>query len=128
MSDKRPELGNVQVGDKIIVLDRGRRETRETDATVTRVARVWITATRNDDYPTEYRLRRDTQTDGSDVGTPLAFRTPEQHAWHQREAAAEAFLKEAGIEISRWGRGGRYVNDKVTLANIIRRHEGLPEL
>lgn len=128
MTNERPPLGDIKPGDKIIIFRRLVRGGEEIQAEVTKVGRVWITAVKSSGYGAEYRFRKDDQTDGSKEGYRTVFRTPEQHAWVQRALAAEEFLKEAGIRVNKFEQEGRYVDNKVTLANIIRRHEGLPEL
>jgi hypothetical protein len=123
----KPELGPVKAGDKVIVISGSRRGSHR-EAVVTKAARVWLDLVETDDstYPMTWRMRRDTQTDGGKYGSPTRFVTPEQLAWEEAERLADDFLKEAGIEL-RWSRS-RYWTNKVTLANLIRKHEGLPEL
>jgi hypothetical protein len=127
----KPELGDIAVGDKLIVIPciRGRYDRREPrEVVVTKAARVWIEmkSTSDDKYNYTWRMRRDTQDEGGQHSPAWRFATVEQKKWEDREREASRFLDEAGIEFS-WKRS-RYKGDKVTLANIIRKHEGLPEI
>lgn len=129
----RPELGPVKVGDTLYVIQPGRRRDRAyVEVVVTKVGRLWIdmdtpgsTSTR-----ARYRMRLDTQHTGSTYGTGGArFVSPDQRAWQEREDAARSFLEEAGIRHWHMDNGkGRYADRLVELANVIRVHEGLPEL
>lgn len=130
MTDKQPDLRDIKVGDEVIIQHNHGGKWEDVYATVTKIARVWIDVDPVSGWLPHYsrRFRRDDQSDGSNSNYRARLYTREQWAWKEREAAAGAFLKEAGIELGGWGRGGRYADDKVTLANIIRKHEGLPEL
>jgi hypothetical protein len=128
VNDTYPELPKLAEGSRIIVIEGGWNRTHEYDAVVTKVARVWITAEQDTAqlprHRREWRLRMDDQTDGGDHAH---FYTPEQWAWKKRDAAAREYLDE---ELGRAGtvRSSRWANDPVTLANIIRKHEGLEPL
>lgn len=136
-SDTRPELGPVAVGDELIVISPSHRRNvpeRIHLVTVIRAARVWIEVVDTEDldkyrehgYGRTWRLRMDTQTDGGKVGYPTRFRTLEQHAWELRNQAAAEYLREIGLN-QIW-RSPRWKNDQVTLANLLREHDGLEKL
>jgi hypothetical protein len=121
---RKPELGKLTVGDQVIVITPyHHREDRMRDAVVTRVARIWIDLTEKSDrpFPLMWRMRSDTQTDGGKIGQPVRFVTAEQYAWEQREKLATDYLREIGVEVWKepWN------NDRLTLTNLIRTHEGI---
>lgn len=128
----KPELGTVKVGDTLYVTEPNCRRPEPIEVIVTKVGRVWIEMSRpeyaNFSWP-GYRMRLDTQTTGSSTGSPTYFLTPDQLAWQERERAAVAYLKEQGLH--HWEldtRGGPWRGRLLELANVIRTHEGLPEL
>lgn len=128
----KPELGTVKVGDTLYVIEPNRRNTGPVETTVTKVGRVWIELCRpgrTDSRWPDYRMRLDTQASGRDSGTRWYFLTPDQLAWQKRERTAVEFLKEQGLY--HWEldtRGGPWRGRLLELANVIRVHEGLPEL
>jgi hypothetical protein len=83
---------DVHVGDTVM-LCQPRREPRE--ATVTKVARVWITV--GEGYREE-KFRRDTQADGPD-GYGKRFYTLTQWAEKRQRDEATTFLREQGIDL-----------------------------
>lgn len=87
------EMIDVNVGDTVIVTEY-RQEPCE--ATVTKVARVWITA---GEGWREKKFRRDDQTDGSDTGVPAHFYTLTQWAEKQQQVEVATFLREQGIDL-----------------------------
>jgi hypothetical protein len=126
----KPELEKIVPGD-VFYRYRSTRESGPLNAaelpeyTVVKAARVWVTLENVHGHRT--RMSKDTQAeDGGAYPSPATFYTLEQLAYLNREQAARQFLREAGIEF-RIGRS-RYHGDPVTLANLIRKHEGLPEL
>jgi hypothetical protein len=128
-NDKRPELGPIKEGDEVIVVEGFRRKGGRylyRQARVIKANRVWIEVEGAEGDHLPYylrRFRRDDQTDGRTTGTRNRFLTPEQQAWDEREGAAREYLiRELQIEVYR---SPRWANDIVTLANIIREHEGL---
>jgi hypothetical protein len=130
MNHKRPELGPVAVGDELIVTENlSRRNTRTIPVEVTAVGRTWLTVKAADGgYLRDDRFHMGTGTiyaPGKSTGNPPRIRTPEQIAWDGREAAAHAYLRENGIDVHG---SRRWAHDKVTLANLIREHEGLDPL
>jgi hypothetical protein len=123
----RPELGEITPGQTFVKIDSFRRS-RRTRMRVIKVARVWVSVVPEEKAKagswTEQdieKFRKDNQTDGGQTGTPKIYFTEAQYAWHKREALAYEFLREAGISAYQ----GRYSRDRVTLANLIRAHEGL---
>ena len=70
------------------------------DATVIKVARVWISVQIHDSlWNQEQRFRRDSQTDGSPYSLASRFWTLEQWAAKEKLDAALALLREQGIDI-----------------------------
>jgi hypothetical protein len=124
--DKRPELGPLAVGDEMVVREGGTK--RYYRARVAKVARIWIELEGCDGEHLPWylsRFRRDDQTTGKTAGYVNEFYTPEQRAWDLRRAAAETYLQEINVEV--W-QSRRWKNDIVTLANLIREHEGLDRI
>lgn len=129
----KPELGTVKVGDTLYVIEPDRRGSGPVETRVTKTGRIWIELCRSDwvgdpQYP-DYRMRLDTQTSGRSSGNPWHFLTPAQLAWRDRERMATEYLKEQGLyhwELNT--RSGPWRGRLLELANIIRVHEGLPEL
>lgn len=129
----KPELGTVKVGDTLYVIKSDRRRgPKPIETVVTKVGRVWIEMNQpgrtSSQYP-DYRMRLDTQSDARGYGSPDIFLTPDQLAWQERERAAVVYLREQGLY--RWeldSRGGPWQGRLLELANVLRVHEGLPEL
>lgn len=122
MSDERPSLGDIKVGDKVRIRTRGSRFEKDEEAVVTKIARIWITV---ETEIRSYRFRKDTQTaDDRTWGLADYFETLEQYAWSQRDQAAWKFLREQRIDAFT----GPWAKRRLELANLIRRHEGLEEL
>jgi hypothetical protein len=107
----QPALGKLEVGDEVLVVERGyhRRAVKEgvqpIRATVTSKARVWITVEKVDgptilgQYRRTWRLRLDHQTDGSDSAYAVQFYTFDQWRFHQAHNEAREYLTEQGIRI-----------------------------
>lgn len=120
----RPELLT-----RLLVLPsmRTRGDRTPIPADVVKVARYWITleeATPRPGFPPRtWRMDIRTQNDGKGSYGD-SYLTPEEHAARQRDTAAAAYLKQAGIKLldgSAWrSEGGR-----ISLANLLRAHEGL---
>lgn len=135
MNDQRPELPRLVVGDIVNVMTRDNRghPNPPLRATITEAKRIWLTLTEIIDGERSrartWRMRRDDQGDDSQIGYRDRFATDEQLAWEARQTAATDFLKEAlGKDTVYSMRRGRYYGDEVTLANLIRAHEGLPPI
>lgn len=99
---ERPGLpADFGVGSPVVVIEPShRRRDKPTlvAGVVTDKARVWIvvkTAQPN----RVYRLRLDSQTDGSDSIYDYRFRTPQQHAWEEAQNAAWQYLAEQGVRL-----------------------------
>jgi hypothetical protein len=122
MSDERPPLGDIKVGD-VVRVRTSSRWSADYEATVTKVARVWITV-RREGWTREFRFRLDDQTDGTKIGSPDRFQTQAQYAWFLRQSQAVSWLREQRIDAFI----GPWANRRLELANILRRHEGLEEL
>lgn len=117
----RPELGDIQPGDRVIVSDPDRKSYLR-EGTVVKAARVWITISLEESptWTREVKMRRDHQNEGRTYGYGgLRFDTPEQRAWDVQDRAAKIFLDGQGIRLeprSPWYR------DRLTLANLIADH------
>ena len=134
----KPELGKVAVGDHLLVLrsshGRGPRPD-PIDTVVTKTGRVWIeleeTAARPVNVgPRIWRMRLDTQSEAGpreQQQYAISYVTAEQHAWRQRVAAVDAYLREVKVRLdhdSPWNDADR----RIALANLLRAHDGLEEL
>jgi hypothetical protein len=87
----------VEVGQTVMVLG-GYGSREAVRGTVVKIGRVWIDVHR-EGQGWGWRFRLDTQTDGSDFGSPPRFYTLDQWAQHEREASASAFLRAQGITV-----------------------------
>jgi hypothetical protein len=114
------EPAQVAEGDTVVMQDGNHaRRMSHRNGTVIKVARVWITvrpegATRDSG---DRRYRLDTQTDGGDRAFAGRFYTLDQWAERERRNAADAFLREQGIDVRR---DGPWWRREVELADIIR--------
>jgi hypothetical protein len=135
----RPTLGTPNVGDTVIVLVlRHRQETEVIEATITKVARLFVTITENANNrplyegqifrPRTWRMRMTTQHEDSNYVHYDRFVTPGQYAWDQRDSAARAYLREVGVSIDSRSLHRDDPAFPVTLANLIRGHNGLDTL
>ena len=124
MSDQRPGLGDLKVGDVVHVRTYSRHSADYT-ARVVKINRVWIELHRVDSpYPPRpLRFRKDDQTDGASI-CPDRFETEAQYAQSIREAAAFQFLREQGI----YPYSGPWAKRRVELANAVRALMGLEAL
>lgn len=98
-----PGLGELKEGSEILVLQpmHHRRWTGQQEpdrAVVTSKARIWITAEQPYGLKS-WRLRLDSQTDGSESSYAVRFYTPEQWRFHQVTRAASDYLTSQGIRI-----------------------------
>lgn len=127
VNSKRPEFGPVAAGDEMIVTERSNRTTRVILVTVLAVGRTWfvVEAVGGGHVPGDGRFHMTTRTTyapGKGIGSPPRIRTPEQYAWDERESAAREYLRDIRVEAHG---SQRWRDDLVTLANLIRDHEGL---
>jgi hypothetical protein len=130
----KPELGKIEVGDRLLVIPA--RMSRFADTTPRRVtvikaARVWVDLVAEEDqdrlHPRTWRMRRDTQDEGTSSNYNDRFVTQEQYGWEQRARAAEEYLTEIDLQLSwqsPWTKGDKVI----VLANLLRKHHGLDEL
>lgn len=103
----RPELGELKPGQPVIVRrssnDSRRRAPEEINipATVRKANRVWIELDRvGEGYPSSWRMRRDTQNEGSQYpGSNASFATLPQHEYDETRRWAFSFLAEQGLSI-----------------------------
>jgi hypothetical protein len=87
----------VNVGDTVIIHNGYRNTVQRTyEATVTKVARIWITV--GEGYSAR-RFRLDDQTDGTGEGWAKRFYTLEQWAEREKLNAAHAYLHKQGISL-----------------------------
>lgn len=105
----RPELGKVTVGDELIVIRAYNhyRDNDPLDARVIKAGRVWVELAASDGRT--YRLRRDTQDDGSQYRGGDRFVTREQYTWEQQVEDARRVLRAVRIRLdgSRWDHDDR---------------------
>lgn len=120
-SNERPALGDLKVGDEVIV-QFGQRPRRDMAATVVKVARVWIELKGLEGHST-WRMRRDTQDEGSKYSFDASFLTPEQYAWTERLRVASEYISKAGIRIE-YGSAMYTPAARVCLAEMIRKEFG----
>ncbi len=126
---KKPPLGELKVGDTVWVRrspnDMRRRTEDEAwiEVEITKASRVWIEMRKpgvNDWSIYTYRMRRDTQNEGSQYsGNNASFWTKEQKQWRVDSVKADRFLKEQGIEI-RYGSSW----SAIELAEVLASHLG----
>ena len=124
LPEKRPELGALNVGDTVWIVEPAHRHARGGDnppalAVLESKARVWATFRRQDDgWPKEWRLRLDTQTDGQQSNWATSFRTPAQQLWAWAYSEASAYLHEQKINLE-LGSPWRAERQTIRLARII---------
>lgn len=119
-TNPRPPLGTPSVGDDVFVWEGGPRRPVVTPAKITVVGRVWLTIEAVD-TKRQWRMRRDTQKDGSGVGYGVVFATPDQRAYDDRAAAASDFPRAQGIDVRH---GSPWYGDagNIELAELIKRY------
>ncbi|WP_035796383.1 beta barrel domain-containing protein [Kitasatospora mediocidica] len=129
----KPELGKVAVDDQLIVIrpfNRYRADNAPIPAAVTKVGRIWIELAQVNQVRSQswtWRMRLDTQNEGAQHSQSDRFVTAEQYAWEQRVAEANAYLRE--VDLVPGFKSPWYAEDRrLELANLLRRHDGLPEL
>ena len=120
----KPELGDIEVGDKVVIIQRVLGGNREITAEVTAAGRVWLTIASDRRM---WRMRKDTQDLASGYGHGYGhvdrFVTPDQLDWERRVSVANAYLREQRILPDfDWD------EQRLVLANLIRSHEGLPPI
>lgn len=126
MTSPRPELGTLTPGMTVYVRRSANdmrwrpASERYIEARVVKAARVWIDlASANDTWST-WRMRRDTQDEGTGyTGSQKSFVTPEQRRWDERLRAAREVLDEQGITI---GMGSPWRGREIELANLLNSH------
>lgn len=127
-----PELNpsKITVGSTIILVHPSYRYQGSTSNTplqvkVTSKARVWIEACELGSS-TIYRLRLDTQTDGSDSYYSYRFRTLEQHRYFEAHSTASSYLWSQGI---RFETSSKWDSEKgrIELARMIWSAQNTPE-
>lgn len=132
MSGTKPGIDHLKVGDEVVVIETSYRSgERFRPARITKINRVWwefeeiITDPNTVRNPVTWRMRKTTQRTGGYQGERYGdrFATAEQIAWEDRNRAADRYLREIQLEAWRCK-----VIDKVTLANMIRKHLGLEEI
>jgi hypothetical protein len=124
-----PGVGDVHEGDELTVIaDPGSRKPRYLKVRVAKVSRVWIEVEGVDGEWLPDSLRRFRLDSRSTKARPEhwdpVFYTREQLEMKERRSRAHEYLREIGVS----ARLGSRFNDSLTLANIIRRGLGEPEL
>lgn len=119
---EKPPLGQVAVGDQLLVIRTNTRINREPiKATVVKVGRAWINLEAVNG-PGAWRMRLDTQNEATGYGyNGDRFVTTAQHEWEQRVKDAEEVLLAAKIDAYRgpWAAGERLL----ALADFIRAYD-----
>lgn len=105
-SKTRPKLGELEPGQPVMVRRspndrRGRTaEDRYIPAVVVKAARIWVDLARAGGRSETWRMRRDTQDEGTQYsGSNASFATMDQHAWDETLAWARAVLKDHGLTV-----------------------------
>ena len=124
----KPTLGPVAVGDRLLVIGRTYtgHDKDPIEATATKIGRAWITLTETSQVRSmarTWRMRLDTQDDGTDGNYLDTFRTPEQHAWQVRTDTARRDLFDAGIMPSGGSPWGTDETRLLVLADFIRAYD-----
>lgn len=117
----KPELGKVAVGDKMLVIEHRYRQINTHEVVVTKVGRVWIDLAAEGNR--SYRMRLDTQNDGSQYSQKNRFVTQAQYEWEQKIEAARNVLVRAKINLD-WD--STWYKDKarvLALAEFIRTYD-----
>ena len=125
---KRPALGDIAEGATVYVWPSTNGRSRKPDARpapakLAKASRVWMTieCITDDDWPREWRMRRDTQDEGNRMHPQqnARFVTPEQLAYDDAVAAARRTILEHGLIIDF---GTRWDSDagRVRLAQLLR--------
>lgn len=96
-------------------------------ATVIKVGRVWITVAPKERSVRVWRFRLDTQSDGSDCGYPVFFRTAEQQRYHEIATDATAYLHRLGVRIEHYS-PLRRADATISLARMIYRSGMVPDI
>lgn len=102
-SNERPPLGDIKVGDKVIVVrpsPKG-RSVVPIEANVAKVARSWIEIQRPGFTAMVWHMRLDTQDEGNKDYSYYnsRFLTPDQYAWEEKLRKSDATLRDAGISL-----------------------------
>lgn len=122
----QPGLDHLKVGDPVLLGRKLYRAGNEYyEATITAQNRVWWTVEFYNsirDIVETVKVHSVKLTTDSHVYDFLT--TQERVDWGERQSAAWKYLLDEGIETHR---SKRWNNDRLTLANLIRRHEGLDE-
>lgn len=123
----RPELGKLEVGQKVVVRRstndmRRRPDTdRYISAEVTKVGRVWVEVAKYPDMPVwsayRWRMRMDTQNEATQYsGSNASFATLDQHAWDETRDRALGVIREHGLRVET---GSRWSGREIELAHIL---------
>ncbi len=125
----KPPLGKIAVGDHLLVFEArynsGRTLYPPIAAVVEKVGRVWVDLREANNVRSQartWRLRLDTQHDGSKTNYHDRFVTAEQYAWEGRVSDARDVLREAKVTPdagSPWKSDDRLL----ALADFIRAHD-----
>lgn len=114
-----PELDRAALtaSPEVIVIESRYGGNRVTRSEVVSVARVWVEIMSTDNRSLRcWRLRLDTQNDGSKYNPQAWFRTPGQHAYHEARDAANVYLRAQGIQIDH---GSAWMDRRIELARLV---------
>lgn len=119
----RPELGTLTVGQQVMVrrssndMRHRKPEDRYIPAVVVKAARVWIELERADGLRGSWRMRRDTQDEGTQYsGSDARFLTLEQHAWQETRDWALAVLRDHRLTVQP---GSPWRGREIELADLL---------
>lgn len=132
MSDKRPEIPALEVGDELTFQGTHRRSP-DYQVTVTKIGRKWGYAVRSEHYGSAYGQTdikfdlKDGWLDGGNYTSPGRLLTQAQLEFDARQSVADEWLKE-NLTRHTYDLKPQWRDDLVKLANILRRYEGLEEL
>jgi hypothetical protein len=129
----RPIMPPLQPGDRLTYRPNLRRARKDTEVVVTRVGRIYAYAS-IPEYAErgytgdEYKFNKTTgHIHGGNYSSPGRMLTQAQVEWHERAKAAEDYLTGEHFK-GIWDLRPRWREDLVTLANLLRAHDGLDPL
>ena len=119
--NERPALGEIRVGDEVFVFagHYGRKQPVPVLAHIAKIGRVWLDIDAASSRRT-WRMRKDTQNEGSTYSHQARFLTAAQMEWWERLNDADTFLREQGIMTSISEHGWHKPSGRVRLADLIR--------
>lgn len=125
---ERPPLGKLEVGQKVMVVfpRHYARTVEHIPSRVTKIGRKYVTVESEFPRHAVWRMRLDTQNEGSQyVSGGARFKTIPQYEHDQRAQAAREYLRSCGIDLM-YSRTTEWTI--IRLANLVRAAEGLEAL